>query len=423
MKKFIKKNLFMIVFMFMALLAVAALLIMVYFEHQSMEEYDAKKTELLEKITKLVNQTHTPTKRNITLIKSDIFGYNKEIKKIQSKFGHPYASALKSFAETVGINLNDFKAKFGEFWESKKGHTTRDLIFHTYKVKQFRKDFPNHRSEWDTAMLAFMRKAQKVTLENIEVANVDGIFLAAMGKGRTFSDSQTSCQAFMKRMRFNMIDYFAKKKVNCATMDFSFDENKLPMQEDIEKIARAWEVIADLGKRIADAKVDPEKDALELISFSKRGLDGEKDGNYTMYRFSFTVNADLNTIRRIIKKLYEAYTENRVYAVRNIKLDRTVDNVAKILEESERIKEDLDYDTNKDGDSSSTKGKMRPSRPGASKRETDNTSPGRPRKRVKEKRKILTPKDRGYAKVIIGSNNICSVEFDVDYIVFDDSPK
>ena len=42
---------------------------------------------------------------------------------------------------------------------------------------------------------------------------------------------------------------------------------------------------------------------------------------------------------------------------------------------------------------------------------------------AKEKKKILGPKDPGYAKVIIGRNNICRVEFEVDYIIFDDSPN
>ena len=42
-KKFIKKNLFMIIFMTMALVAVIALVIMVFSVHKSMKEYDEKK--------------------------------------------------------------------------------------------------------------------------------------------------------------------------------------------------------------------------------------------------------------------------------------------------------------------------------------------------------------------------------------------
>ncbi len=113
--KFIKKNIFMIIFMSMASVIVIALVIMVLSEHGSMKEYDSKKTELLKKINEIVKQKYTPVKVNIVRIESDISGYNKEIKKIQSKFGHPYAWALESFADKLGVNLNEFKAKFGEF--------------------------------------------------------------------------------------------------------------------------------------------------------------------------------------------------------------------------------------------------------------------------------------------------------------------
>ena len=432
-KKFIKKNIFMIIFMTMSLIGVAALLIMVFFEHQSMKEYDKKKKELLEKIHKIVKQRPTPVRVNVTRMKKDIVGYNREIKKLQKKFGHPYNPALKAFADTVGINLNEFKAKFGVYWEAEKGRATRDLIYLRYNRRQFNEDFPKHRSTWKQAMDAFMLEAQKVTLEKIDARNVDGIFLAAMGKGRRFSDSPSRCLTFMKTMRNEMIKYFVeKRKIRCQNTDFSFNYDREPLIGDIGKITRAWEIISDLTKRIADAKTS-DKDILELVSFSKRGLDGEKDVNYTMYRFTFEVNGDLNTIRRIVDKLYAAYTENRVYAVRDIKLNRTVDNVDKILEESERVKDDMDYDTkNKDEkdenlppesrirDTNSRQFGLPPSRT-ARRSSLEPVSPRKLEKKVEKK--ILGPKDPGYGETIVGRDNICSAVFDIDYIVFDDSPN
>jgi hypothetical protein len=285
-------------------------------------------------------------------------------------------------------------------------------------------------------MNAFKLEAQKVTLEPIDVSNVDGIFLAAMGKGRRFADSPNRCQKFMNDMRNTMIKYFSEKKVECQNTDFSFRHDQEPLIGDIGRISRAWEIVADLAKRIADAKVNPEKDILELISFSKRGLDGEKDGNYTMYRFTFEVNGDLNTIRRIVDKLYEAYTENRVYAVRDIKLKRTTDNVDKILEDSERIKDELDYDT-KVKDAKDENLPRADRIPGTAQRRFGSPSragrrnplnPGMdtaPKKKVVKKveKKILGPKDPGYGEAIVGKDNICNAVFDVDYIVFDDSPN
>jgi hypothetical protein len=234
----------------------------------------------------------------------------------------------------------------------------------------------------------------------------------------------------MKRMRYQLKDYFGKtKKVNCEGIDFSFRDDQVPSGGDIAKIARAWEIVADLGKRIADAKNNPEQDTLRLTAFSKRGLDGEMDGNYVMYRFNFTVNGDLNTIRRVAKNLYDAYKENRFYAIRDIKLTRTVDGVQDIIEESERIKEELDYEGS-EKDIKDDKRAMLPNkrRFGSSPENDEKNKILEARKKLKEKivvkkKRILGPKDRDYAKIIIGRNNICTAEFEVDYIVFDNSSK
>ena len=437
-KKFIKKNIFTIVFMSLSLVAVIALLIMVFFQHDSMKEYDSRKAELLKKINKIFKQTYAPVKINVARIKSDVLGYERESRKLEKQFGHPYVSALKSFVEVVGIPLDKFKAKFGEFWEAQKGRTTRDLIFRRYKVRQFSEDFPDHRSNWEEAMKAFMQEAQKVTLEEINVRNVDGIFLGVMGKGRRFSDSTASCQVFMRRMRNKMLTYYSDKKVGCETAsNFSFDHEKEPSYDDIEKIARAWEIVSDLTRRIADSKVNKDEDSLDLMKFSKRGLDGEKDGNYTMYRFAFTLIADLATIRRVVKNLYVAYKENRVYAIRNIKLKRRVDRVVDILAESERIKEDIDYETTEKNeekplpDRKNLRSNKRryglPPRPNINNLRSGNASKAKEQLEIKsagrEKEKILGPKDPGYGKVIVGKNNLCLIEFEVDYIVFDDSPN
>jgi hypothetical protein len=441
-KKFFKKNISLIIFMSIALIAVIVLLVLVLIEHRSMKEYDTKKTDLLSKIEKIFKQKYAPVKVNATRIRKDVVEYKKQTVELQSKFGHPYAKALKAFANVLKVPLDEFKIKFSEFWEEQKGRATRDLIFRRYKVIKFAEDFPKHQSDWAAAMTAFIREAQKVTLEEIDQSNVDGIFLAAMGKGRRFSDSPQRCQAYMKRMRNKMMKYFLDKKVNYEEADFSFNDEQLPLTGDIPLIAKAWEIVSDLTKRIADAKVDPEKDKLELEEFTKRGLDGEKDGNYTSYRFTITVNADLQTIRRIIKNLYAAYDENRIYAVRDIRLTKIVDGAEIILEESERVEDEVEYQTgeNPEGrfDIGMPDGMLPPtsdrrSQPGSRRirrtslrgipaKETDKTtSLVKKAVSVKEEKKILTPKDPGYAQVIIGGNNICRAEIDVDYIIYNDS--
>ncbi len=121
---------------------------------------------------------------------------------------------------------------------------------------------------------------------------------------------------------------------------------------------------------------------------------------------------------------------------RNIKLSRMVDGIDDILAESERIKEESDYESTdgktKDENQPSGIPAIRsdrrrfnsPTRSGTSKlKPSDKVKSVKRKSAAKEKKKILGPNDPGYAKIIIGRNNICRVEFEVDYIVFDDSPN
>ena len=453
MNKFIKKNIFMVAFMAVSLIAAIALLIMVFYQHESMKQYDAKKQELVAKIDKIFKQKYTPVQVNVTRISKDIKRYNKEAQKVQSKFGHPYDKALKAFADSLSIPLEDFKTKFSEYWDSKLDNLTRSMIFRSYKIKRFSKDFPRHTGTWKEAMAAFMREAQKVTLEKVTEENVDGIFLGIIGKGRMFSGSPKLCQKFMSDMRNTMLDYFEKKKINCeAADDFSFNLEQMPSELDLAAIATSWEIVADLCKRIADSKID-KKASLALVEFKKRGLVPAEDGEYKSYRFDFTVSGDIATIRRIVTELYKAYADNRVYAIRNIELERLDDNVDRIIEESDAVKEaDLDYesedpqargitgmppegaDFRRDSRGRARSTARRSTRynqpldptmpPGAnpsSRTASRSRTLGRKKPADKENTKPLKPRDPGYAKVVVGANNMIKAKFEVDYIVYKSS--
>ncbi|MDD5729122.1 MAG: hypothetical protein PHV59_11215, partial [Victivallales bacterium] len=229
----------------------------------------------------------------------------------------------------------------------------------------------------------------------------------------------------MKRMRIKMLEYFNSRKVGCETAnDFSFDHNRLPAENEIEQIARSWEIVADLTKRIADSKLDPKIDSLDLISFSKNGLSGIKDGQYISYRFNFTVKADITSLRRLIKNLYDAYEINRIYAVRNLSLSRAVDQVNTIIAESEKINEETEFDMSKPksvlpGTAAVPKTVPKPlavptAKSALPKTAVKTASP----KAAVIKKKVLDPRDPGYARIIVGNINTIVAEFEVDYIVF-----
>ena len=57
----------------------------------------------------------------------------------------------------------------------------------------------------------------------------------------------------------------------------------------------AGQLIEDITSRLADSGIR------EVTSFTKRGLSGYTDGDYTYYRFNVTVRGSEKSIRKFIK--------------------------------------------------------------------------------------------------------------------------
>jgi hypothetical protein len=410
MNKFIKKNLVLMIFMGFSAIAVAILLYMVIVEHASMRRYIRETEDLRNNIKKLIRQKPAPVAGNLDRIKNDIRRYKVKVKEIRNHFGQPYRFALEKFASEMGMKLDEFENRFKAFWEvNKKSGTTRDQVYRMFKAS-----FKGGVHSWTKAMQEFIIEARKCTLENITVNNVDEIFLAALGLERTLSNSKVKCDAFMRSIRFKLIDYFMERKINFGNKAsyFSFDFQKLPEKDQIPDIVKTWEIIGDLARRIANSRIK------FLDSFEKRSIYGKKEGDFVYYRFTFKVTGDLNSMRLLVKNLYDAYSDNRVYVVRGITLEKVEDRAQDIIISADKLRNsNVRYDAmqNRNSDLPAERGVML--QPGRAESVRRPVVPAKSSDEDLEK-DIPFYERKSYAQPVIGDDKQCNAVFDVDYVVF-----
>lgn len=397
----------MLVFMGISLIAVFILGYLVFNKHSLMTEYAAEKEKLRGEIKKIAAKRPTPVQKNIDMINNDTGILIEKTRELHRHFGHPYNTALQAFARELGVPLPKFKSDFLRFWEkSIKTGSIREQVYRKYKLS-----VKGGLELWNKAMQAFAIEAQKCTIEKISANNVDGIFLAALGIDRILGNSSINCKAFMRKMRYSMIDYYddSKKKKknkisfgNNASM-FSFDEQQLPSKANIPRIVKCWEIISDLGRRIADAKIS------QLDAFSKRALEPRIDGDFRYYRFSFTVTGSIESIRSLIRILYHAYKDNRVYLIKkmSVKLikdeaqtirsasQRGDDKFSRLLGEEKKSSEELENEEAKKSIMEYYK-----------------------KKRMQQEKGLQFNARADYGKVIIGNITDCIASFEVDYVIY-----
>ena len=462
MNKFIKKNMVLIIVLAATIAGVGILAFLVVKQHATMQAYIKQTEALKDKIKELIKQKPAPVEGNLARIKNDTEGYKKKFKETSVLFGKPFYPAAKKFAEEMGTTVDEFKEKLNTFWTSSKASgVTRDQMY-----RKFKADI-NNQEKWDKAIQSFTQEAQKYTSESIDENNVDEILLSSFGLARDFGGSKVKCDAFMKDIRYRLIELYGpdkdKDKEKKKTIDFgptassfSFDFKSLPERDSIPDIIKCWTIIDDLAKRIASSGVTC------LDSFNKESLTGRVETNYTTYRFTIGVRGDLNSFRKLMENLYNAYSERRVYIVSGITLIKVRDEAEQLIAEAESklYGNNLVDDDSSESKASSASARQpesamappnrnqRPafaSPPGVPqipgrelsgnidgdpqrKKESDRESLDKKRKQEKldkSKQADVDPdkdlpyyKRRSYGKIIIGSDKQCQAIIDVDYVVY-----
>ncbi len=415
MNKFVKKNMMLLIVSGITLIVALILAYMAVREHSAMQDYIRETDTLKNQIKDLIKQKPAPVEGNLDRIKNDTQKYKNKFKEIRVLFGMPLYPAMSKFAKDMGSNFEEFQAKFATFWESNKASgVTRDQVYRMFKNSY------NNPEKWDKAILDFTVEAQKCTSELIDENNVDEILLSGLGLERNLSGSKVKCDAFMRGIRWKLLDLYTAdkdKKIEFGptASSFSFDSKSLPDKEAIPFIVKCWTAVDDLAKRIAGSGIT------YLESFEKESLAGRVVGNYTFYRFTIIVRGDLNSIRKLIDILYKAYSERRIYIVRGISLAKVNDDAERLIMEAERTlyagKINLDENPELKPAQSPADGP-----PDAQKQKEKEQRLQEQKKKDKAdedpEKNIPYYQRSTYGKVIIGTDKQCSAVIDLDYVVY-----
>lgn len=428
MKRIIKNNMVLIVVLGASLVVTIGLLVWTAMEYIQMSNYIAQTARLRSDIATLIKKTPAPVEGNVPLIKTDTTLYAGAAEQLRRKFGHPFLPALEQFISVLRqkdgerITLAKFREDFMAAWS--KG----DRIAQKYSdYKSFQRGFRN----WPEAMQAFRGAMEKATVEPITDNNIDEVFLTALGIPRQFDSRPENLQRFMAEYRRRLLE-ITQGKVLFETPEaanFSFPVTvsaAAPVRDprstapnpadEYPMIAQHWEILSDIVKRASESGIH------SFISFRKRAVQPEKVGGFDVFHYSIELTGTMESIRKFVSLLDQAFQENRVYVVRSIFLYQDDEGAKKLLTPNEILPVLMPGipDTGEfPGQPRRRRGAVQPeSRPAGDSATELAAREAAARKAKEEEEKSLPYNLRtGYGEILIGKSNLCRAIIDVEYIM------
>ncbi len=343
MKRFIKTNLIFFIVILVFLLGALALLVMVFGSHSRMNEYMALTRQISSEIETLNNQSPAPHAENIKLIQAERAFFIEQNRQAKYYFGQVLDPALAKFVDALGVpegpkpesadatppralTLDEFKIRFRTEWEGSPNRETvagRDQFY-----QRFRR---NWSKSWDKGLLVFEQAAAEILAEPVTRQNTEDILLEALGLPRNMGFHSDRALAHANAVRFRLMQIFDTNKVQLGkdANAFGFPVGVPPPVVAIVPTVRQWGITSDLASRIASSGIS------NLVRFHHRTLEPHREGDLAYYHYFFEVNGELDKIRNLVKKLHDAYAQNRVYIVRSIFVYEGQDLAGKILSSSD----------------------------------------------------------------------------------------
>lgn len=345
MNRFVKNNLVLIIVLGISLVATIGLLVWTTMQYLQMWRYITQTENLREEIANLIKKTPAPVEGNIPLIETDRKLYERVAAQIRKPFGHPLQPALEQFISVLRrtdgekVTLEKFKEEFTAEWTKNDKFAEQELNYSLFK-----RNFRN----WDEAMRVFRSVAEKATAEPINDGNIDEVFQCAMGVQRRLGGKPENLLRMMTNFRNGMLE-LTKDKIQFDSEEatfFSFSFEGIDSgaassgssgmgpgvmgggegsQNDYQTdnypmIAQHWEILSDIVKRSTESGIT------SFVSFRKRAVQPEKTGSFDVYHYSIEVTGTMESIRKLVGILDQAYHDNRVYVVRSIFLYQLEDD-------------------------------------------------------------------------------------------------
>ena len=170
----------------------------------------------------------------------------------------------------------------------------------------------------------FMKEAQKVSFEVIDIDNVDDIFLQSIGLPREMVGRDYAARAeVINKNETKLRTYVLTKNIEIDEPAQDFSLRKIGMNNFAEAMQN-MEIVGDLVPRLIKSAPNDRKIRYikSINNFQYLGKsEYPEDNNIIVHKYSVTFTGTMDALRNVIRDLNSAILDNRVYVLRNLKLN------------------------------------------------------------------------------------------------------
>ena len=305
-----------------------------------------------------------------------------------------------AFAKEIGMTEDDLLNKFRDFYENEELKDKNPEV----AIPLFKKSLGDEQKV-EAAFNRFIETVQKITVEPLRGQAAIDIFAVALGVPRSMNSS--SCHVLLATMQRNIFD--RRNIPGVLTLqtvrDFTYNQyvQTPPPLNKISDILTMMPIYEDIFYRMRLSKLS------NVESFNRLNEGVAQSDKYMKYSFKTKVTGDIDSIRKFINTLHEAYKENQVYVVTWVSLESHTDQ--EVAQARALITGDAAGVAQPQPNQRNYPPPME--RPGyRAPRRTDQTGPA-----VSEAHLPLEERS-DYGKVIIGLNKQVTADIEFDYYVF-----
>lgn len=321
-KRFLKYNKSLVAVISVSLIVVLFMLVIVIFKYLEMVQANAEVTQMRNVINDLQDARKNKVaviEGNLGRLKEDYQVYSEKNELIRPYFGHPYNNALDAMAKEMKWKNGDDVAK--KFYDYLNVDTNEDL---NNRYKRFKREHNSANRAWDRAIAAFMKEAQKVSFEVIDIDNVDDIFLQSIGLPREMVGRDYAARAeVINKNETKLRTYVLTKNIEIDEPAQDFSLRKIGMNNFAEAMQN-MEIVGDLVPRLIKSAPNDRKIRYikSINNFQYLGKsEYPEDNNIIVHKYSVTFTGTMDALRNVIRDLNSAILDNRVYVLRNLKLN------------------------------------------------------------------------------------------------------
>ena len=321
-KRFLKYNKSLVAVIGVSLIIVLFMLVIVIFKYLEMVQANTEVTQMRNVINDLQDARKNKVaviEGNLGRLKKDYQIYSEKNELIRPYFGHPYNNALDAMAKEMKWKNGDEVAK--KFYDYLNVDTNEDL---NNRYKRFKREHNSANRAWDRAIAAFMKEAQKVSFEVIDIDNVDDIFLQSIGLPREMVGRDYAARAeVINKNETKLRTYVLTKNIEIDEPAQDFSLRKIGMSNFAESMLN-MEIVGDLVPRLIKSAPNDRKIRYikSINNFKYLGKsEYPEDNNIIVHKYSVTFTGTMDALRNVIRDLNSAIFDNRVYVLRNLKLN------------------------------------------------------------------------------------------------------